>query len=145
MKPHQLVTAIFVILYCYIAIAAEYPEAVDQHIEAAQTFEERDDFESAIIEYDAALALASDKEEIFVLRAGAKFKNDDFSGAINDYSSAISLNEEDAILYVMRGLSYSLLKPPNKSLACRDLSTAAKLGFTEEAIPGQSKWCAEGE
>jgi tetratricopeptide (TPR) repeat protein len=143
MTSQQTIAAIFSMLFCYIAIGATSPETVKQHIKAAQTFEDSNDFTAAIKEYDSALAIASDKEEIFVLRGGVKFKNNDFSGAINDYSSAISLNERDAILYVMRGLSYSLLKPSNNFLACRDFSTAAKLGYTAEAIPGQTEWCAE--
>ena len=116
---------------------------VGVHLDKAETYFEAGDFPAAVREYDAAILIAGPTERLLSLRGGAKFRVGDYRGADTDLTRAIKLNPKDAALFLLRGLSRSLLKPPDRKGTCNDFERARLLGANiREVAKGVDEWCA---
>ena len=143
----QLVGWVLALLACGPAASMAGQPAdprVEAHLDKADAHFEAGDFQAAIREYDAAIAIAGPTELLLSLRGGARFRMGDYRGADADLTRAVKLDPQDGDLFLLRGLSRSLFKPPDRKGTCDDLEQARLFGRDVRAVAeGVDEWCAE--
>ncbi len=116
--------------------------AVEGHLKRADAYFDAQDLQGALREYNAAIAIAGPTERLLALRGGVKFEIGDYQGAATDLTSAIRSNPKNPDFYLLRGLSRSLLKPPDRKGTCDDLEKARALGVDiRDIAKGVDEWC----
>jgi tetratricopeptide (TPR) repeat protein len=85
-----------------------------------------EDYNSALENYNKALALSPRNPSIYNYRGYANYKLNNYIDAINDYNNALDLDPNNAASYYNRGMAY--LKSSDKSKACIDFHKSCSLG-----------------
>jgi tetratricopeptide (TPR) repeat protein len=120
-------------------------DAAQLHLDRARAYYKAGRYQDDIQELDRVLRICGPTSRTLTLRGGARFRMKDFVGAERDLSQAISLDAKNADAFLLRGLSRSLLDPPERTGACDDLEVARQLGKDiREDMKGVDEWCAGG-
>jgi tetratricopeptide (TPR) repeat protein len=84
----------------------EVPVSVEEHFKKGNEFAQSGDFESAIVEYEAALELEPDNVSALTNLGVAYYSTGDLDGAIAQYNKAIEIAPEDADIYSNLAAAY---------------------------------------
>ncbi|WP_253880957.1 tetratricopeptide repeat protein [Microcystis aeruginosa] len=82
------------------------PQNVDAHLGRGIASYKREDYQTAIAEYNEAIRLAPQNAFAYNLRGNAYFAQENYQQAIKDYTQAIRLNPKFAVAYSNRGNIY---------------------------------------
>jgi len=85
-------------------------------------------YDKAIIYYNKAMVIHSDKDFIYFNRGNAKYALKNYKGAMADYNKALALNSRYAEALYQRALVK--FTRGNKEGGCADLKAAKKLDLT---------------
>ncbi len=82
------------------------PNFAEAYLERGNTRLNTKDYQGAIKDYSAAIALKPDLPEAFYRRGTVRYQLKDRSGAIKDYTQAIALNPNYRDAYLNRGVAF---------------------------------------
>lgn len=135
MKQFILLTIVF-LLYIngYTQDKVSNDLKINDYIKKAESFIKTQDYKNAILNYTAALRIATDKSSIYEKRSMIYLADQNYEEALLDNDKIIELEKDTKKLgsaYFYRGLCKIMLHQLNDG-ECEDLSTAKKLGFEAE-------------
>lgn len=93
--------------------------------------------DSALADYNTALAMKADEPNLFVGRGRVHFSLKSYDLSVKDYDRAIELSPKTAIAFLNRGASYEKLGAVTKALA--DYKKASDLDSTNETAIAEIK------
>lgn len=95
------------------------------------------DLDSALADYNMALAMKADEPELFVGRGRTHFTRESYDLSVKDYDRAIELSPKTAVAFLNRGASHEKLGDVTKALA--DYKKATELDATNETAKSEVK------
>lgn len=107
---------------------------INNYIKIAESYIIKQDYKNVILNYTAALRIATDKSSLYEKRSMMYLADQNYEEAILDYDKIIELEKDSKKLgsaYFYRGLCKIMLHQLNNG-ECDDLSAAKKLGFKAE-------------
>ncbi|MBI2849876.1 MAG: tetratricopeptide repeat protein [Chloroflexi bacterium] len=126
MKSGLLITVVVSFLITGLLSGAcakdEKTVKTEEHLQSAAGFVDKRDWDSAVSEYDQAIALKPDSDMAYQGRGVAYREMGDFDQAIADLTKAIELAPGRGGPYFERGVAYRLQGDPDKAIS--DLSRA---------------------
>ncbi|MBL4593365.1 MAG: tetratricopeptide repeat protein, partial [Flavobacteriales bacterium] len=103
----------------------EYPEDAQKFFERGLLNYLMDDFNSALIDFNKAILLGSDNDEVYYYRGVVNYETANYKAAMTDFNEAIELDPKNAMLYFYRGEVSHELKDNVK--ACEDWQKAESM------------------
>ena len=96
-------------------------------------------YKEALADFDTTISYMPDiSYEIYFYRGNIKFKLEDIKGSIDEYTKSIQMKPGYAKAYYNRGVSKYF--GDQKAEACKDITKAKQLGFTD-VDPTIKKYC----
>lgn len=113
------------------------PTPADFYSKRADASLAKGEVDSALADYDRALAIKADDPALYVSRGKALFTKKSFDQSVKDYDKAIELAPKTAIAFLNRGASHEKLGEVQKALS--DYKSAADLDATNETAKAEVK------
>ena len=110
------------------------PQSAKVRYNYAVVLHDRGDYQAALQQYDAAIAIYADYANAWSNRGAVRIDLGDFAGAYPDLTHAIALNPRDYNSFRNRGLALYRSGAPGRALADLDAALALQPGYVEARL-----------